>query len=112
EAGKIILHHHERFGGHGYPHGLRGRDIPIGSRIVSIADAYDAMIQDRPYKRAVTHADAMSELHRYAGTQFDPELVEVFDKLFAARPPVPDLALLSRRSSRTRSRQAERRASA
>lgn len=52
EAGKIILHHHERFGGHGYPHGLRGREIPLGSRIVSIADACDAMIQDRPYKRA------------------------------------------------------------
>jgi diguanylate cyclase (GGDEF)-like protein len=112
EAGKIILHHHERFGGHGYPHGLRGRDIPLGSRIVSIADAYDAMIQDRPYKRAVTHADAMSELHRFAGTQFDPELVEVFDKLFAACPPVPDLALLGRRASRTRARPAERRASA
>ena len=96
EAGKIILHHHERFGGHGYPHGLRGRDIPIGSRIVSIADAYDAMIQDRPYKRAIDHAEAVAELHRNAGTQFDPELVAIFARLFAENPPVADLGLLER----------------
>jgi HD-GYP domain-containing protein (c-di-GMP phosphodiesterase class II) len=92
EAGKIILHHHERFGGHGYPHGLRGRDIPLGSRIVSIADAYDAMIQDRPYKRAIDHADAVTELQRFAGTQFDPELVEIFNRLFGAGIPDLDLA--------------------
>ncbi len=96
EAGKIILHHHERFGGHGYPHGLRGRDIPLGSRIVSIADAYDAMIQDRPYKRAIDHDDAVAELHRHAGTQFDPELVDIFDRLFAATAPTADLSLLGR----------------
>jgi diguanylate cyclase (GGDEF)-like protein len=114
EAGKIILHHHERFGGHGYPHGLRGRDIPLGSRIVSIADAYDAMIQDRPYKRAISHDEAMHELQRHAGTQFDPELVEVFDRLFAAQAPVEDPALLVRRRAPTplRSRAAEKRASA
>jgi HD-GYP domain-containing protein (c-di-GMP phosphodiesterase class II) len=94
EAGKIILHHHERFGGHGYPHGLRGRDIPLGARIVSIADAYDAMIQDRPYKRAVDHADALAELHRHAETQFDPELVAIFTRLYEDQPPVPDLSLL------------------
>ncbi|HEX5148272.1 MAG TPA: diguanylate cyclase [Candidatus Limnocylindrales bacterium] len=113
EAGKIILHHHERFGGHGYPHGLRGRDIPLGSRIVSIADAYDAMIQDRPYKRAVDHGDAVAELHRFAGTQFDPELVDLFTRLFAQRPPVANLALLGRPGARTaRARAADRRASA
>jgi diguanylate cyclase (GGDEF)-like protein len=112
EAGKIILHHHERFGGHGYPHGLRGRDIPLGSRIVSIADAYDAMIQDRPYKRAVGHDDAVAELHRHAGTQFDPELVEIFDKLFAARPPAPDLSLLGRPAPIDRPGRTARRATA
>jgi diguanylate cyclase (GGDEF) domain/uncharacterized domain HDIG len=94
EAGKIILHHHERFGGHGYPHGLRGRDIPLGSRIVSIADAYDAMIQDRPYKRAINHDDALAELRRHAGTQFDPELVDIFMRLFAEHSPVADRKLL------------------
>lgn len=113
EAGKIILHHHERFGGHGYPHGLRGRDIPIGSRIVSIADAYDAMIQDRPYKGAVGHDDALFELRRHAGTQFDPELVSIFIRLFAAKPPVANLGLLKPRSIiRTPRRGAQRRASA
>ncbi len=97
EAGKIILHHHERFSGHGYPHGLKGGDIPLGSRIVSIADAYDAMIQDRPYQGAIGHDDALHELRRHSGTQFDPELVDIFIRLFADQPPVPDLGLLGRR---------------
>lgn len=113
EAGKIILHHHERFGGHGYPHGLRGRDIPLGSRIVSIADAYDAMIQDRPYKRAISHNEAMYELRRHSGTQFDPELVDVFERLYAAQAPIEDAALFVRRApTRLRSRASEKRASA
>ncbi len=55
DAVPIILHHHERFAGHGYPYGLRGNDIPLGARIVAIADAYDAMTHDRPYKRAISH---------------------------------------------------------
>jgi putative nucleotidyltransferase with HDIG domain len=113
EAGKIILHHHERFGGHGYPHGLRGRDIPLGSRIVSIADAYDAMIQDRPYKRAISHDEAMHELKRHAGTQFDPELVEVFARLYATHAPIEDAALFVRPApARLRTRASEKRASA
>jgi two-component system cell cycle response regulator len=113
EAGKIILHHHERFGGHGYPHGLRGRDIPLGSRIVSIADAYDAMIQDRPYKRAIGHDEALFELRRHSGTQFDPELVDVFIRLFSARPPVADHTLVARPvERRQRSRSAPRRVTA
>lgn len=113
EAGKIILHHHERFGGHGYPHGLRGRDIPLGSRIISIADAYDAMIQDRPYKRAIDHDDALVELRRHAGTQFDPELVDIFMRLFAERAPVADRKLLVARDASTmRLLRAQRKASA
>jgi diguanylate cyclase (GGDEF)-like protein/putative nucleotidyltransferase with HDIG domain len=101
EAGKIILHHHERFSGHGYPHGLRGRDIPLGSRIVSIADAYDAMIQDRPYKRSMDHHDALVELRSHAGTQFDPELVEIFMKLYRERPPVANRKLVVVRDAGT-----------
>ena len=96
EAVPIILHHHERYSGHGYPFGLRGNDIPLGARIVAIADAYDAMTHDRPYKRAMTHDNAINELRRHAGTQFDPELVTLFCDLFATRAPVPDAVVLAR----------------
>lgn len=92
DAVPIILHHHERFGGEGYPYGLRGQEIPLGARIVAIADAYDAMIQDRPYKSRISHEAAVEELKRHAGTQFDPELVQIFCDLFGTRPPVADEA--------------------
>jgi len=92
DAVPIILHHHERYAGHGYPYGLRGNEIPLGARIVAIADAYDAMIHDRPYKVAMSHDQAIEELRRHAGTQFDPELVELFCDLYAAHPPVADAA--------------------
>jgi HD-GYP domain-containing protein (c-di-GMP phosphodiesterase class II) len=95
DAVPIILHHHERFSGHGYPFGLRGSDIPLGARIVSIADAYDAMIHDRPYKRAMSHDSAIAELRRHAGTQFDPELVALFCDLFANHAPSPDPTVLA-----------------
>ncbi len=91
EAVPIILHHHERYSGHGYPFGLRANDIPVGARIVAIADAYDAMTHDRPYKRAMSHERAIKELRRQAGTQFDPELVALFCELYgAAAPSVED----------------------
>ena len=94
DAVPIVLHHHERYGGHGYPYGLRGSEIPLGARIVALADAYDAMTADRPYKRAMTHAQAIREIQRHAGTQFDPELVTVFCDLYAAERPAADLALI------------------
>jgi diguanylate cyclase (GGDEF)-like protein len=90
DAVPIILHHHERYAGHGYPFGLRAHEIPLGARIVAIADAYDAMINDRPYKRAISHEQAIAELRRHAGTQFDPELVELFCDLYADHAPEPD----------------------
>jgi hypothetical protein len=95
DAVPIILHHHERYAGHGYPFGLRAAEIPLGARIVAIADAYDAMTNDRPYKRAIGHDAAVAELRRHAGTQFDPELVSVFCDLFASAPPVPDPTVLA-----------------
>jgi diguanylate cyclase (GGDEF)-like protein len=94
DAGAIILHHHERYSGHGYPHGLRGPDIPLGARIVAIADAYDAMVHDRPYRKAVSHREAIAEIRRFATVQFDPEIVKVFCDLFADSPPVADPSLL------------------
>jgi hypothetical protein len=90
EAVPIILHHHEQYSGNGYPFGLRGNDIPLGARIVAIADAYEAMTEERPYRRSMTHDAAVRELRRNAGTQFDPELVALFCALFSERAPAPD----------------------
>ena len=100
----IILHHHERYAGHGYPYGLRGSEIPLGARIVAIADAYDAMVNDRPYKPAMSHAEAIDELRRHAGTQFDPELVTAFCDLFASIAPEPDRTVLAINASHTHRR--------
>jgi diguanylate cyclase (GGDEF)-like protein len=73
-----ILKHHECWDGQGYPLGLEGHDIPLACRILAIVDAYDAMTSDRPYRKAMTREEAITELRRCAGTQFDPELVEQF----------------------------------
>ena len=73
-----VLHHHERWDGHGYPTGSAGEDIPIEARVLAVADAYDAMTSDRPYRRALTPEQAISELECCAGTQFDPDVVAVF----------------------------------
>jgi diguanylate cyclase (GGDEF)-like protein len=104
DAIPIILHHHERFAGHGYPYGLRATEIPLGARIVAIADAYDAMVNDRPYKPALSHEGALDELRRHAGTQFDPELVTLFCDLYAVAPPAPDPALLALEASAAETR--------
>ncbi|GBC91564.1 Cyclic di-GMP phosphodiesterase response regulator RpfG [bacterium HR15] len=77
-AAPIVLHHHERWDGKGYPHGLSGEEIPLGARIFAIADTLDAMTSDRPYRKALSFAQAREEIERCAGTQFDPELVKVF----------------------------------
>jgi diguanylate cyclase (GGDEF)-like protein len=87
DAATIVLHHHEWFDGRGYPHGLAGREIPVGARIVAIADAYEAMVAGRPYRSAVAHHAALAELRRHAGVQFDPELVQLFVTLFADGVP-------------------------
>ncbi len=82
EEAVIILHHHERYDGKGYPHGLRGKEIPLGARIVSVLDAYDTMrTAGGRYKRTLNCEEAVRELIDYAGTQFDPEAVLHFVKL-------------------------------
>jgi diguanylate cyclase (GGDEF)-like protein len=70
-----VLHHHERYDGEGYPAGLRGLEIPLGARIIFVADAWDSMTCERTYRPAMTHARALAELESRAGTQFDPEVV-------------------------------------
>jgi response regulator RpfG family c-di-GMP phosphodiesterase len=78
DAAEIVLAHQEIFDGSGYPRGLRGEQIPIGSRIFTIADSLDAMISDRPYRRALPMSHAIEEIKRCSGTQFDPKVVDVF----------------------------------
>ncbi|MHB8881870.1 MAG: HD domain-containing phosphohydrolase [Thermodesulfovibrionales bacterium] len=74
----IIIQHHEHYDGSGYPMGLKGREITIGARIISVVDAYYAMTTDRPYRKALPKEKAIAEIKKSAGTQFDPEVVEVF----------------------------------
>jgi putative nucleotidyltransferase with HDIG domain len=76
-----ILHHHEHFDGNGYPSGLQGEDIPMEARILSIADTYDAITSLRPYRDRLPPQQAIDELQRCSGSQFDPELVEIFCKM-------------------------------
>lgn len=73
-----VLKHHERLDGKGYPNGITGKDIPLGSRILSVADSYDAMTGERPYKNRLGKKEAINQLRENSGTQFDPEIVEVF----------------------------------
>jgi diguanylate cyclase (GGDEF)-like protein/putative nucleotidyltransferase with HDIG domain len=83
-----VLHHHERWDGSGYPDGLPGDQIPLGARIIFVADAYDAMTSERVYRRRVLPEQAIAELQRCAGTQFDPEIVDAMaDELAAAEEP-------------------------
>jgi two-component system, cell cycle response regulator len=80
-ASKLVRLSHERWDGKGYPDGLRGTDIPLGARIIAVCDAYDAMVSDRPYRASLGSAEALAELNRCAGTQFDPAVVEVFGEV-------------------------------
>jgi diguanylate cyclase (GGDEF)-like protein/putative nucleotidyltransferase with HDIG domain len=89
-----VLHHHERWDGSGYPDGLSGEGIPLGARIIFVADAYDAMISERVYRRRVSPEEAIAELDRCAGTQFDPSVVAALAEELAldAGPAEPAVA--------------------
>jgi putative nucleotidyltransferase with HDIG domain len=81
DAAEIVLAHQEFFDGTGYPRGLKGEQIPLGARIFTIADSLDAMISDRPYRKALPMSHACEEIRRCSGTQFDPKVVEVFMRI-------------------------------
>jgi len=81
---ETILSHHEHWNGMGYPQGLKGEQIPLLSRILAIADAYDTMTNGRPYKKAISHREAVKEIEKCAGTQFDPQLVALFVEIFTS----------------------------
>lgn len=76
----VVLFHHERMDGYGYPYGIKGKEIPFIARITSVADAYDAMTTNRIYRKALSHEHALEEIIRNSGTQFDPDVVKVFIK--------------------------------
>jgi putative nucleotidyltransferase with HDIG domain len=78
-----VLYHHERWDGNGYPTGRAGEQIPLEARVLAVADAFDAMTSERPYRRALDHEAAVAEVARCSGTQFDPEIVRIFLELFA-----------------------------
>ncbi len=84
EGANLVRHHHERYDGKGYPDGLKGDSIPIGSRIISVADSYQAMTEERPYRRALSREEAVAQLVQNSGTQFDPRVVEVFTRILPA----------------------------
>lgn len=90
---EMILHHHERFDGLGYPDGLRGTVIPLGARIIAVADSFSAMLQSRPYRKALAFEEANGEITDHSGTQFDPAVVEIFS---AQKEHLHDLVLKAR----------------
>lgn len=77
----LIMHHHERYDGKGYPDGLKSDSIPVGARILSVADTYDAMTSQRPYRKAFSREEAVREIKKYSGKQFDPEVVKAFSEV-------------------------------
>jgi HD-GYP domain-containing protein (c-di-GMP phosphodiesterase class II) len=88
-AARIVRFTHERYDGTGYPDRLAGEQIPLEARIISVCDAYQAMTSERPYRDSLGHAEALDELRRCAGGQFDPTVVEAFVRAFAVTPPAP-----------------------
>ncbi len=92
-ASRVVSQHHEKWDGTGYPNGLCGEDIHIGARIFSVADAFDAMVSDRVYRKGCSYEAALAELEKFSGTQFDPQVIEAFKQV-----PKEDWTILRQRS--------------
>ena len=105
----VVLHHHERFDGSGYPSGLIGENIPLSARIFSVADSFDAMTNDRPYRKAFSQAEAVEEIQPCVNRQFDPDVVEAFiiafEKGWESNPHTHEKKLLVKVSSSKHSRE-------
>jgi HD-GYP domain-containing protein (c-di-GMP phosphodiesterase class II) len=83
-ASDLIRYHHERFDGGGYPYGIQGEEIPLAARIFSVADTLDAITSDRPYRKGRSYGEALEEIRRCSGTQFDPRVVRALEELTPA----------------------------
>jgi len=97
----IVMHHHERWDGDGYPSGLKGEAIPLGSRMITVVDSFDSMTADRPYRRGMSVDDAVERLKRGIGSQFDPKVCGAFihmlieEGLYSPNGAAPDLRVLN-----------------
>jgi len=100
-AAVIAATHHERFDGNGYPRALAGEEIPLVGRVVAVADVFDALVNDRPYKKAWSVDEALAEVRRVSGTQLDPRVVDAF--LETLEDPAGSVALEVRDAARSES---------
>ncbi len=91
----VVRAHHEWYNGEGYPDGIHGDEIPLHAQLIALADAFDAMTTNRPYRRALSEEEAITEILRFRGTQFDPELADAFAKMMRETPPTDETALKS-----------------
>lgn len=88
KCSQTVLHHHERYEGGGYPHGLKGEEIPRTARLLAVVDAYDAMNSDRPYRKKLSENDILEEIERESGKQFDPAIARTFISLIKEKKVV------------------------
>jgi putative nucleotidyltransferase with HDIG domain len=91
----VVRAHHEWYNGEGYPDGIAGNEIPLHAQLIALADAFDAMTTDRPYRQALSEEAAIAEILRFRGTQFSPELADAFAKMMREMPPMDETTLKS-----------------
>jgi HD-GYP domain-containing protein (c-di-GMP phosphodiesterase class II) len=91
----VVRAHHEWYDGNGYPDGKKGDEIPLHAQIIALADAFDAMTTDRPYRKALSADEALEEILRFRGTQFAPDLADTFAEMVRGMPPIDEATLTS-----------------